>query len=95
MKDAARPLENVAELLAREPDGGGVDQRLHLVDVVAQNAEEQRLVTVMQRVQSDEFFERIGQLPQVGQNARDLLVLAVHVGRQQSAQARTHRVLSR
>ncbi len=85
---AARALENVAELLAREAYGRRVDQRLHLVDVVAQHAEKQRLVAVVQRIQRDELVERIGEAAQIDQHARRLLVLAQHMRRQETAQAK-------
>jgi len=59
-KQAARPLQDVAEFLARQPYRRGVDQRLHFVDVVAQHAEEQRFVAIVQGVERDEFFQRVG-----------------------------------
>ena len=69
------------------PDRRRVDERLDFVDVVAHDAEEQRFVAVVQRVQRDEFLERIGKLAQVVEHARGLLVLRVHVRREQPAQA--------
>ena len=70
---AARPLEDQAETLTGKAHGRRIDQRLDFIDVVADDAEEQRLVAVMQRIQRDVFFEIVGQAAQVGQNARYLL----------------------
>ena len=84
---AARPLEDQAETLAGEADRRRIDQRLDFVDVVADDAEEQRLVAVVQRIQRDIFFEVVGQAAQVGQDARHLLFHRKHVGRQKAAQA--------
>ena len=86
-EEAARPLEDVAEALAGEPHGRRVDQRLDLVDVVADHAEEQRLVAVVQGVERDVFLQIVGQVAQVFQHARRLLLERQHVGRQQAAQA--------
>ena len=86
-EQAARPLEDPAEALAGEPDGRRVDDRLHFVHVIADHAEEQRLVAVVQRVQRDVLVERIGHAPQLLQHALHLLLLRVHVRRQQAAQA--------
>src|SRR3990172_777893 len=85
-ENAARALENKAVLLTRQSHRRGVDERLHLVDVVAQDAEEQRFVAVVQGVERDKLVERVGNPAQVVEHARDLLVLAVHVRRQQPAQ---------
>ena len=77
----------MAETLAGEAHGRRVDQWHDLVDVVADHAEEQRLVAVVQGGERNELFERIGQAAQVGEEARHLLVLGVDVRRQQAAQA--------
>ncbi len=84
---AARTLEDQAVFLAGEPDRRRVDQRLDLVDVVADDAEEQRLVAVMQRIQRDIFFEIVRQIAQIHQHALDLILHRQHAGRQQAAQA--------
>jgi hypothetical protein len=84
---AARALEDVAEALAGKADRRRVDQRHDLVDVVANHAEEQGLVAVVQGGQRDELLQRIGQAAQVCEEARHLLVLGVDVRRQQAAQA--------
>ena len=84
---AAGALEDVAEALAGEPDRRRVDERLHLVDVVADDAEEQRLVAVVQRGQRDVLAEVVGQPPQVLEEARGLLLLREENVRQQPAQA--------
>ena len=73
--------------LAREPHGRRVDERLHLVDVVAHHAEEQRLVAVVQRVERDVLLEVVGQAAQVAQHPLRLLLQREHVRRQQAAQA--------
>ena len=86
-EQSARPLENVAEPLAGEPDRRRVNERLDLVDIVADNAKEQRLVAIMQRVERHVFLEVIRQPAQVGHNARGLLLHREDVGRQQAAQA--------
>src|ERR1039457_6568007 len=76
----------MTEFLARQSDRRGVDQRLHLVDVVAQHAKEKGLVAVVQRIERNEFFERVGQPAQTRKNADSLLFLVVHVRRQKAAQ---------
>ena len=48
-EDAVRALEDVRVPLAGEPDRRRVDDRHHLVGMVDQQAEEQRLVAVVQR----------------------------------------------
>src|SRR6516165_12719951 len=47
----ARALEDQAVSLASQSNGWGVNQRLDFVDMVANHAEEQRFVAVVQRVQ--------------------------------------------
>ena len=85
-EQAARALEDVAELLAGEPDGRRVDERLDLVDVVGHDAEEQRLVAVVQSVERDVFFQIVGQFAQIGQHALGLRLHRQHMRRQKSAQ---------
>ena len=82
----ARTLVDVPEALAGESHGRGVDERLHLVDVVAHHPEEERLVPVVKRVERDELVEIGRQRAQVLENARGLLLLGQHDGRQQPAQ---------
>ena len=84
---AARPLEDEAEPLAGEAHRRGIDQRLDFIDVVANDAEEQRLVAIVQRVERDVFFQIAGQATQVGHHACDLLVHREHVRGQQAAHA--------
>ena len=84
---AARPLEDQAVFLAGEPDRRGVDDRLDLVDIVDDDAEEQRLVAVMQRIQRDVFFKVRRQRAQIGKHALDLRLHRQHAGRQQAAKA--------
>ena len=94
-EQAARPLEDVAELLAGEADGRRVDERHDLVGMLGDDAEEQRLVAVVQRVQVDELLERARQAAQVREAALHLLVLGMHVRRQQPAQAEPGALLLR
>ena len=56
--EAARAAVDVRELLARLADDRRVDDRHHLVDVVVEEAEEQRLVPVLQAGQVDVALER-------------------------------------
>src|SRR4051812_24651840 len=84
---AARALKNQAELLARKPDAGRVNNRLHFIDVVDDHAQKQRFVTIMQRVERNVFFEIVRQPAQRLQKARYLLFLRGDQRRQQSAQA--------
>ena len=86
-EQAARPLENVAEPLAGKADRRGVDQRLDLVDIVGDDAEEQRFVAVVQRVERDVFFQIVGQLAQIGHHAFRLRLHRQHMGRQKAAQS--------
>src|ERR1035441_3433553 len=48
-EEAARPLKNMTEPLARKADRRGVNQRLDFIDVVGHDTEEKRLVAVVQR----------------------------------------------
>jgi hypothetical protein len=83
----ARPLENIAELLTGESHRRRVNDRLNLVDIVADEAEKQRLVAVVERIERHVFFEVVGQIAQIGQQAIHLC-LDLEVGRrQQAAQA--------
>ena len=84
---AAWPLEDQAEPLAGEAHRRGVDQRLDFIDVVADDAEEERLVAIVQRVERDVLFQVVGQATQIGHEARDLLVHREHVRGQQAAQS--------
>ncbi len=84
---AARPLEDETKPLAGETHRRGVDHRLDFIDVVAYDAEEQRLVAVMQRVERDVFFQIGGQAAQIGQHALDLILHRKHVRGQEAAQS--------
>jgi hypothetical protein len=55
--------------------------------VVHQQAEEERLVAVVQGREADELLQVVGLAAEVAEHARHLLVLGAHVGRQQPAQA--------
>ena len=87
MKRPRGRWKDVAESLAGEPDCRGVDQRLDLVDIVAHDAKEQRLVAVMQRVERDILLEVVGQAAQISQHAHRLLFHRKHMRGQQAAQA--------
>ena len=86
-EQAARPLEDVAELLAGEADRRRVDDRHHLVRMVDHDPEEQRLVAVVQRREVDELLEVVRLAAEVLQHPRHLLLLRQHVRRQQAANA--------
>jgi hypothetical protein len=58
-------LEDQAESLASEAHRRSVDQRLDFIDVVADDAEEERLVAIVQRVERDVLFQVIGQATQI------------------------------
>ena len=84
---AARPLEDMPELLARQTDGGRIDDRRHLVGMVDQDAKEQRLVAVMQRSQIDVLLQVRGFAAEILQHTLDLLFLRKNSRRQQTPQA--------
>ena len=84
---AARPLEDEAKPLAGEAHRRSVDQRLDFIDIVAHDAEEQRLVAVVQRVERDVFFQIVGQAAQIDQYALDLLLHRKHMRGQEAAQS--------
>ena len=86
-EDPARPLEDVAELLAGESHRRRVDDRQHLVGVLHEDAKEECLVAIVQRGQEDVFLERVVEATKVAQDAADLFHLAAHVRRQQPLQA--------
>ena len=83
-EDAARTLEDMAELLAGQADRRRVDDRHHLVRVLDHDAEGQGLVAIVQRGQEDVLLERAGQAVEVLQHPRDLFFLAAHMRRQQA-----------
>ena len=83
----AWPAVDLAEPLAGHPDGGGVEDRQHLLDVVGYQPVEQHLVGVLQRAQVDMPGD-VGGLLLVGPvPAADLLVQGLHRGRHQTTQA--------
>jgi hypothetical protein len=84
---ATRTAVDLAEALAGQPDGRGVKDRQHLLDVVRYQPVEQRLVGVLQRPQVNVPGE-VGGLLLVGLvPAARLLLQRLHHGRQQAAQA--------
>ena len=86
-EETARPLEDMTEALAGKTHRRRVDQRLDFVDVVDHDTEEQRLVAVVQPVQSHVFFQVVRQLAQIGHHAPGLRVHRQHMRRQKAAQA--------
>ena len=83
----AWPAVDLAEPLAGHPDGGGVEDWQHLLDVVGYQLVEQHLVGVLQRAQVDMPGD-VGGLLLVGPvPAADLLVQSLHRGRHQTTQA--------
>jgi hypothetical protein len=84
---ATRTAVDLAEALAGQPDGRGVKDRQHLLDVVRHQPVEQRLVGVLQRPQVNVPGE-VGGLLLVGLvPAARLLIQRLHHGRQQAVQA--------
>jgi hypothetical protein len=79
-------LEDEAKPLACQTHCRGVDQRLDFVDVVAHDAEEQRLIAIMQRVQRHIFFKGIGQTAQIDQHTLGLSFDRKHARRQEAPQ---------
>ena len=84
---AARPPDDVAELLARPPDGRRVDDRQELLEVLGEHPVEQRRVAVLERGEADVLLERVGLDPQVLELELDLLVDRQDPVGQQAAQA--------
>ena len=82
--DAARTAPQVAEVLARTADGGRVDDREQLLEVVQQHAVEEGLVAVMQGRQADVALEVVRLAPDVLELQRDLVV-DVHDARREEA----------
>ncbi len=85
-EDAARALKDVPELLARETDRRRVDDRGHLVRIVHQDPEEQRLVAIVQRSQVDVLVEIRGLAAEILENAHDLLFLREDARRKEAAE---------
>ena len=72
--------------LACQPNRRRIHDRHHFGDMVAQHEKEQRFVAVVQSVECDEFFERVGQLAQAREYAHRLFFLGMHMRRQEAAQ---------
>ena len=85
-EDAARPLEDVAELLAREAHRRRVDDRHHLVRVLGDDAKEERLVAVVQRGHEDVLLEGSARAGGSCRGRGPPVRLAAHVRRQQALQ---------
>jgi hypothetical protein len=54
-KQTPRPLKNIAKSLTGEPYRRGVNERLNFIDIVANDTEEQSLITIVQSVERDIF----------------------------------------
>jgi hypothetical protein len=85
-EDAARPLEDVPVLLAGEPHRRRVHDRQHLVGVVDQEPEVQRLVAVVQVREVDVLLERRRLAPEILEHAGELLLLREDARRKEAAQ---------
>ena len=83
---AARPTEDLAQLLAGLAHGRRVDDGHHLRGVVEYHSVEQRLVPILKRRQENVLLQ-VGRLSlQVPEDALDLVVLIEDAGREQPAQ---------
>ena len=71
--DAARPPDDVAELLARPPDRRRVDDRQELLEVLGEEPVEQRRVAILERGQPDVLLERVVLAAEVLELELDLL----------------------
>ncbi len=85
--DAAWTPEDVAELLAREADRRGVDDREELFEVFDEQPVEQGLVAVLESRQSDVAFQVVVLAADVLQLERELLIDRRHTRRDQAVQA--------
>ena len=81
--DAARPAQDVAELLAGAAHGGRVHDRHELFEVLRQQPVEERLVAVLERGQTDVLLEVVGLAADVLELERDLLLDRRHARGQQ------------
>ena len=88
----ARPADDVAELLARPADRRRVDDRQELLEVLGDDAVEQRRVAILERGQPDVALERVVLAPQVLELELDLLVDGQDAIRQEAREAGTRRV---
>ena len=85
--ETARATKDVRELLARFADDRRVDDRHHLVDVVVEETEEQRLVPVLQAGEVDIALERCRLDTIVLVHAGQLLVHGADGRRQEPVEA--------
>ena len=83
---AAGPPDDVAELLARPPHGGRVDDRQELIEVFGEQPVEQGRVAVLERRQADVLLERVVLDPDVLELEVDLLIDRQDAVRQQPAE---------
>ena len=84
--DPAGPPDDVAELLARSPDGGGVHDRQELLEVLGEQPVEQRCVPILERREADVPLERVILAPEMLDLEADLLLDREHPVRQQASQ---------
>lgn len=84
--DAPRAPEDVAELLAGATNGGGIDDRQELLEVIDEEAVEERLVAVLEGGEADVALEVVGLAPHVFELERDLLIHGRNAWGQQPAQ---------
>ena len=85
--DAARTPQDVAELLAGAADGRRVDDRQELLEVLGQDAVEERLVAVLQGRQADVALEVVRLAADVLELEGDLLLDGRDARRHEPAQA--------
>jgi hypothetical protein len=85
--ETARAAKDVRELLARFADDRCVDDRHHLVDVVMEETEEQRLVSVLQAGEVDIALKRCRFNPIVLVHSGQLLVHGADSRRQEPVEA--------
>ena len=85
-EDAVRTLKDVRVPLAGEPDRRRVDDGHHFIRMIHQQAEEKRLVAVVQRPQIDVLLEIARLAAEILEHALQLLFLRRDVRRQQAAQ---------
>ena len=83
---AARPPDDVAELLAGAPDRRRVDDRQELLEVLGEEAVEERRVAVLERGQADVPLERVVLAAQVLELELDLLLDGQDAVGEQAAQ---------
>ena len=87
-EETARAPEDMAVKLACLADGGGVDQRHHLVDVILDDTIEESLVAVLKGEEKDVPLEGVRLFADVFQDAADLIVLVLDARGEKAAEAK-------